>query len=351
MFSWAGARIDTVLNTYLAGVLGTVLGWASAIAAVALSLYVLIYGLAVVRGEVGEPVKEFAWKMVKLGLIVSIASGAVAYQEYVREVIDGLTVSMASAFLPATPGSPTAATIWAVLDDFNARSSELVLRAIEKDTGTVFPDLMPYFAAALFSLGNCALLIAAFLVTIFTRAMQVFVLAIGPLFILTLMWRATARFFDAWLGMLLSTAVLAWIAFFVLGFSVGVGLDLVDRLNTQFDTLNLMAEAIAYAILMVAFAFILYQAPSIAASLTGGGPSQYGAGLIQQAAITYRMFKPGGLGSGHPPAHGGGAVTRATGLPYRGGSIVSASVRNAAGAVRTGVRRAYQLAAQRGRRS
>jgi type IV secretion system protein VirB6 len=349
MFTWAGSQIDGVLATYLTGVLGTVLGWASAIAAVALTLYILVYGLAVVRGETNEPVKEFTWNMVKLGLIISIAATAGAYQTYVRDVADGLTVGMATAFLPAAPGAPTPTTIWDVLDTFNRESSDLVLKAVAKDEGTVFPDLMPYLAAVLFSIGNCALLIIAFLVTIFARVTQVFVLAIGPLFILCLMWRATARFFDAWLGMLLSTVVLVWIAYFVLGFSVGIGLDFIRRIGAGFDTLNLLAEALAYCVLMVAFAFMLYQAPSIAASLSGGGPGQYGAGIIQQAAITYRLFNPSsivGTVRAAPPATGG-TVTRGVGAPYTTGS----AVRSAATGLGALARRAYQRAALRGRRS
>jgi type IV secretion system protein VirB6 len=349
MFTWAGAQIDGVLATYLTGVLGTVMGWAAAIAGVALTLYILIYGLAVVRGETNEPVKEFTWKMVKLGLIISIATGAGAYQSYVQDIADGLTIGMASAFLPAGPGAPTPATIWDVLDIFNRESSDLVLKAVAKDEGTVFPDLMPYFAAALFSIGNCALLIVAFLVTIFARATQVFVLAIGPLFILCLMWRATARFFDAWLGMLLSTVVLVWVAYFVLGFSVGIGLNFVTRLATSFDTLNLLAEALAYCVLLVSFAFMLYQAPSIAASLSGGGPGQYGAGIIQQAAITYRVLNPGsmtGARNGPPSTAGGGAVTRGTGPAYGVGTAARVGFTNV-GAL---ARRAYQRAAMRGRR-
>ena len=66
------------------------------------------------------------------------------------------------------------------------------------------------------------LCIALFVVTL-AKLFLTFVIAVGPLFILCLAWRPTARFFDSWLSMVLNAVVLTWFAFFALGLSAYMG--------------------------------------------------------------------------------------------------------------------------------
>jgi type IV secretion system protein VirB6 len=355
MFITVGTALDAVLNAYLVGVLRAVMGWVLLLATLCLTLYILLYGYAVARGEVAEPVKDFVWKAIKIGLIIAIATGLDAYTTYVMAAVQDATVSMATTFLP--PEGPTSSprppltNIWNLLQFFDVEANRLVLRSSERAPGEWIPNMSRVAAAVLFAIANEILLIVAFLVTLWAKVFQLFVLAVGPLFILSLMWRPTAKFFDAWLGMLLSTVVLTWLSFFVLGFSIGTGLDAVERLNRNFAALNLLGEALRYAVVMVVFAAMLYQAPSLAASLTGGGPSQYGAGIVQHSLQTYRLMR--GYGGGPSPGGGGGGgvVARGAGLPYHAGRAAGSGFRAAGGAVRSVATRAYQRAAQIGRRT
>ena len=344
MFTYVGTLIDTMLATYLTSTLMAVMGVLVPIVVAGQTLWMLLYGYDVLRGQVQEPVMTFTWKVIKVIFICAVALTASVYQFYVQDTTTGLTTGMVATFIP--PGSTVNTTnIWTILDSFNAAASDLVLKAIDADEGVAFPDLMPYFAAALFSIGNCVLLIVAFCVTLWVRVIQTFVFAVGPIFILALAFRPTARFFDGWVAMLFSTVVLTWLVFFVLGFSIGTGQTFIEKITLNFETINLLAEALSYVVIMVVFAFLLYQSPSVASSLTGGGPSQYGAGLIQQAAITYRMVRGiGGPKGGNPsggPDHGG-SVQRGVGALYGAGSAAGRAVRGAA-------HRAYQSGARRGR--
>jgi hypothetical protein len=156
---------------------------------------------------------------------------------------------------------------------------------------------------------------------------------------------------------LLSTVVLVWLAYFVLGFSIGVSTAHVQRLMISFNVLNHAAESTAYLVLLLTFAFILYQAPSLAASLTGGGPSQYGAGLVReiQRAVT-SLMPPKSEDSGGSSASGGSA-RKGTGLPYAAGHAAGTGARHAAAGAKALARGAgaagkfaYQRAAAMGRR-
>ena len=48
---------------------------------VAVLLYVVLYGFAVMRGAIAEPIQEFAWRAMRLVLIVLLASNASSFQQ------------------------------------------------------------------------------------------------------------------------------------------------------------------------------------------------------------------------------------------------------------------------------
>ena len=77
------ARLETWFNTFFLGYAARVSGdLAIGLVPVALALvtiYIGVYGLAVMRGEASEPVGTFAWKMVKVGAILSFALPGLYY--------------------------------------------------------------------------------------------------------------------------------------------------------------------------------------------------------------------------------------------------------------------------------
>jgi hypothetical protein len=71
------ARLETWFNAFFLGYAARVSGDLAVglvpIALLLVTVYVAVYGLAVMRGEATEPVGTFAWKMVKVGAILSFA--------------------------------------------------------------------------------------------------------------------------------------------------------------------------------------------------------------------------------------------------------------------------------------
>ena len=90
MFTWVGSQFDVLLGTYVVGVVGTLM---SAIAPVALSLltlWVALYGWAVLRGEVAESVPTFVWKLFKIGLVFALALQSGAYIKHIADTANAL---------------------------------------------------------------------------------------------------------------------------------------------------------------------------------------------------------------------------------------------------------------------
>ncbi|MEO6743926.1 MAG: type IV secretion system protein [Caldimonas sp.] len=370
MFAWMGAKLTAVLNTYVLGVVTTLMASIGPVALASLTLWVLLYGWAVLRNEVPETVPTFLWKATKIGLVLAFALQSNFYISNVADTANSLATGVATTFLPSGAPTTTVTSPYKLLDDFNDSASTQVAD-IMKEAGITRLDLL--LAASVFSIGSVAFLCVAVFVVTLSTVFLTFVIGIGPLFILCLAWKPTQRFFDSWLSMLLNAVVLTWFAFFALGLSTYIGKEMFIGIQNAGGflgtTLNVLGEATRYCVLMLVMAIICFQAPSLASALTGGAAVQQGVQMIQNAMMVagLRAASSGRYGSATTAAGAatnGGVIRAGTGLSHAAGQAVgatglagarfastmatgaSAVVRQGYGYARTA---AYKLAALRGR--
>ena len=364
MFAWVGSKFDAILSTYVLGVVSALMTAIAPIALTAMTIWVALYGWAVLRNEVSETVPTFLWKVFKIGLVLAFALQSGFYITNVSDTANALAMGVASTFLPTGVDPATVATPYALLDKFNDDASAQVAD-IMKEASMFRLDLL--LAAATFSIGSVLFLCVGLFVVTLAKLFLTFVIAIGPLFILCLAWRPTARFFDSWLSMVLNSVVLTWFAFFALGLSTYMGAAMfkaiLDGGGFLGGTFNVLGEATRYCVLMILMAIICFQAPSLASALTGGAAIQQGIQMVQNAMMV------GGLRSasaarGAGSAAAGGVIRAGAGLPHAAGRATGAAavagarfagtMAAGAGAMARqgyGVARAaaYKLAALRGR--
>ena len=347
------AKLEAWFNSFFVGYAARVSAdLASGLVPVALALvtfYIAVYGLAVMRGEASEPVGTFAWKMVKVGAILSFALPGLHYTGDVMTWAAGLQDGLATLFV--APKSATVTTAFAALDLANAAANEQ-LALLWKDAGMFRLDLV--LASVLFSLGTTIFLVLGAFVGLLGKLILTFALAIGPLAILCLLFKSTARFFDSWLSFVLSAVVLSWFVFFALGISLYVSEKVVVAIadGSAFvaaapNSVGALEAAGTYLAVMCLLAIVLYQAPALASSLTGGASIQSGTQMITNSMVATRAMG-GGRSGGGGASSSGGSISRGGGSAYAVGRATGA-VGSAGVAVAGGARAAYQRIAQRGR--
>jgi len=311
MFAWVGSKIDALLNAYIVGVATSLMSAIAPIALTATTLWVALYGWAVLRHEVPETVPAFTWRVFKIGLVLTFALQSSFYIANVADTANALATGVATTFLPSAANPLTISSPYALLDEFNDRASQLVVDLM-KEAGITRLDLV--FAAVVTSFGNVLFLCLALFVVTLSKVFLTFAIAVGPLFILCLAWRPTARFFDSWLSMVLNAVVLTWFAFFALGLSAFMGDRLVSAIQDHGGfggpTFNVVAESLKYCIVMILMAIICFQAPGLASALTGGVAVQQGLQMIQNTLVATRHRSWGG-----PRAGGPGRAGAASGVP------------------------------------
>ena len=364
MFTWIGEKFGTILGSYVLGVVSSLMAAMAPVALTAMTLWVTLYGWAVLRNEVPETVPTFLWKVVKIGLVLVFALQSAFYISNVSDTANALATGVATTFLPAG-ADPTAVTSpYALLDAFNDKANQIVLDLM-KDAGITRLDLL--LAGVICAIGNVVFLCIALFVVTLSKVFLSFVIAVGPIFVLCLAWRPTARFFDSWLSMLLNAVVLTWFAFFALGLSVYMGQAMVqaaqDNGGLNGPNFNALGESLRYCVVMILMGIICFQAPSLASALTGGAALQQGVHMVQNTMMVAGIWSAtaarptaaaasgGVIRAGSGMAHAAG---RATGAAAVAGARFAGTMASGAGAIvrqgySAGRIAAYKLAALRGR--
>lgn len=354
MFTWVGSQFDVALTNYVLNVVSSLILGLAPVALSAVTLWIVFYGWALTRNEVSETVPTFVWKVFKIAAVLAIALQSSFYISTIADTANALATGVASTFLPSTAAANTVTTPYGILDAFNDKASQLVVDLM-KEASIWRPDIL--LAVIVTAFGNVVFLCITLYTVTLAKVFLTFVIAVGPLFVLCLAWRPTAKFFDSWMSMLLNAIVIAWFSFFALGLSAFLGDHLVDAIQGQGGfagpTFNAVSESLKYCIVMILMAIICFQAPSLASALTGGAAMQQGIQMIQNSLMVagLRSSSRGAARSGG--SVGGGTVRGGVGMPYAAGQAAGAATSAAARAARQGAgtvrTAAYKLAAMRSR--
>src|SRR6185437_2605376 len=300
-YTFVDGKLDAVLNADVSNVIAQVSGPMRA----ALMLYVLLYGFAILRGAISEPIIDFAVRSLKLAFIYMLAT-TVAYSSWVTTP---LFHTLPDALTQAISGS-AATDPGAAFDQFFARACYLG----EKITQTAsLVNFAPYLVAGgVYVIGALAAALG-FGVVIIAKVTLALLVALGPIFIACSLFDASRRYFFGWLGQAVNYIVL--MALIITVFQMI--LSLVGDQWGQIDGQDPMAGGLIFIALCLLGAIFFLQTPAIAAGIAGGAS----AGLADFGNAVGLAFRGG------PRVSGGGARSSATPAARSGGSIRPASSR------------------------
>ncbi len=289
--------IDERLNAFLGDRLSSVIAVVEGPLRVALVLYVLLYGYAILRGAISEPVMNFAIRSIKLALLYALATTA-AYSGFVTQP---LFTDMPNALTQAISGS-AAPNVGAAFDQFLAYAgylSETIARE-----GSAF-DPAPYIvAAAVLVIGALACALGFGVVMVAKLALALLV-ALGPIFIAAALFDATRRYFFGWLSQAVNYLVL-----FALMITIfQLVLALVRDQWSAIEGHDPMVGGLIFIALCLLGAIFFLQTPAIAAGVAGGASAGL-ADFANAAALgSGRSGRASGpVEAGRAPPPGGGSI-------------------------------------------
>lgn len=260
-YIYVDQQLTSVLNDGLSNVISAVDGPLR----LTLALYVVLYGWAILRGSISEPVLDGVVRLVKLCFIYVVAT-TVAYNSYVTDpLFNDLPDWLAQAISGQNAGG-----VGGAFDEFVNRGGYLADKIFARAS----------VAAPLgWIIGTCVWLITAistglgFGIVMLAKCALALLVALGPIFIACVVFEATRGFFFGWLrqgvNYLLLFALIITVFYIILGIVEAQWSNIEGQANPNTSGLIFIAVCIFGGIFFL-------QTPNIAAGIAGGAAAGLG---------------------------------------------------------------------------
>lgn len=291
--------IDKATETFVHDIATRCVAEITPVVTVALILSFIAYGLLIMRGAVGMPVSEFLWKAFRIAIIVNIALAGGLYQSNIAGLIRTLPDDLAIALIINPSQGATAASLideaaGVGFDCAGIAFNKAGIFSFEGLTYCVIGVLVSLMTAILVAVGGAFLLMAKIALSILA--------GLGPLFIVALVFPATERFFNLWLGQVINYVLLVVLYAAVFGLMMEIYKTYMT--GFAFDgAVNISHALGGVCILSFSMLVILRQLPSIAASLAGGAALSFergrrldnamerGGNILSRAGAAFMPFR------------------------------------------------------------
>lgn len=228
-------KLDVITQSFFDETLSNVINAFKPTMTILLLIYIGIMGYRAFFGLSQEPIKEVFVRLIRICIIYAIATNQALYSQFVSSWLWQLPDALASVIVGgqnADNGN--------FLDEFLSQFYEtyqLFVDASDKDSNAIgIPNLE-------FLLGGWLVLGAGIVLTLYAAVFVVtakialaILLPVGSIFIFSISFDSTRKFFDAWIGQILSFAFKIMLLAAILKLSLSTLQDYIT------DALQLMAQ-------------------------------------------------------------------------------------------------------------
>lgn len=239
LFGDVDSKIATVTSHAAAGMSSYVLpiGWAM------LGVSLLVYSVLILEGKVNNPMLD--WISKGIGMMLILMACGSYYAPWISTAIAALPNALSSAI--GSSGSPTL-----VLDTL-AGSLEDLVKGIAAGVGDAFSGwnigggFLLFFAMIDVTVVGGILLVACAFNLMYARIGLSIVLAVGPFFVLCLLWPHFKNYFYSWLNTVLYFVFLAVISTMFVVFFIGIAQTFMNYIEGAIKGLTATGGTSSYA--------------------------------------------------------------------------------------------------------
>ncbi len=259
---------------------------------VAVMLYVVLYGFAVMRGAISEPIMEFAWRAMRIVVVVLLATNSRAFQQYVTGLFfDSLPKEIGNALA----GSGLNTSSGAPFDQLLSKGIDVANKIYEQAGLTnIAPALIAAILLVFVAVGS----FLQFAILLYAKVGLGVVIALGPIFIALGLFEATRPFTEAWLRQVANFVILLVLVVALVGLMLTTVSGFIDRFAANAGTAGeMVVAAVAISAVLGLSGYISLQLPIIAGGLAGGGAS-LASRLVTSPLIANATAAAGGAYAG-----------------------------------------------------
>lgn len=289
MVQWLFAELNGMLADSVAGTVASITATIMPFAVVGLTIHFLFYGVAIMHGKIEMPILDFLAQALKIALISAIAANAGLYQQEIA----GLLITLPDDLTAALFGGNNQISISQSMDKVMANAATTSSTISEGSSYWPSTESVKNFVVALFMFGVSIVFTGlSAIVLLVVKAAMAMLTAVGPFFIIALLFERTKGLFDRWLGLLLNYTLLMLLFTIIFNIVVEmvltVGSKTLDWVGGR--DVNLFTLLGGYTLFFFACGFVIWQLPSISTALSSGLGLQFGGpiGAIRNAISSIR---------------------------------------------------------------
>ncbi len=226
------------------------------------TVYVMVWGYLHLTGKIDEPLTTGLKRIAMLALVLGVGLRLWLYNTVIVDTFYTAPTQLAAAVVGSGDPIGTIDTIW-------ERGGSVAGNLWTKSGGGMFSGIgFSIAGAAVWCLVGLLCVYAMFLIALSSVALAV-LLALGPLFIASLLFDATKRFFSAWIAQLANYGLITILTVMV----AALLLQVVQSYATQTAARGsaiLTVDALNMMLIAVLVFLILRQVMPIASGLAGG---------------------------------------------------------------------------------
>ena len=273
--------VNNACMSYIGSNVAAVAGAIAPAAYSLLGLYVILWGLASMRGLIEEPIMEAAVRLMKIAFIFGIGIQLAQYNIYVTDTFFNSPEQLAASFTRATANSTAISSLDQILDQ-----GFKIGKTFWDKGGIIMGDFGMYMIALLVWMITVSVTAYACFLIVLAKIALSLIIGLGPLFIISLLFQPTANFFTSWIQqlsnyfLLIVLVIAANVFVMTLFMRAATGATSITS-TTQIDQL------FPFLITGIISLLVIAQLPQLAAGLAGGiSLSSYGVGRIGLAVLS-----------------------------------------------------------------
>jgi len=295
-WQWLADRLNDYVSAHVAATAQAIEPAAVTLAAI----YVMVWGFLHLKGSLQEPVLAGALRIVRLVVVFGVGLRLWEYNAVLVDSFLNAPVALAARLAGAADPVATIDTLW--------EQGGLVAATLWDKGGVFNGDVGYYLAAVIVYLLMGAVCVYTLFLMALARVALALLLAVGPVFIVLLLFETTQRFFEHWIAQLVNYALIGVLAVLTASLMLTV-VEAYAEQTAELGAAILTVDALDMLLVAGLVLLILRQVMPIAARLAGGVTlSSFGVGgvgkagsfaarsALDRAAIGYETLRNGGTG-------------------------------------------------------
>lgn len=273
-------KVDIVTGNYIVNTATDIIAFITPIFNNLLIIYFALWGIAHLRGTIQEPLKDGLGRILRITFIIALALNVGMYCGIIADFLVGFPDQITSVATGAAPAS-------ALLDDLVNKG--LSLGKTAWDHASIIDSPGMFFVSLIIWISTIIAVAYAGFLILFAKLAMVVLLALGPIFIILLLFQATQKFFEMWLAQIVNFGIIIILSISLIDlafFIYQAHLTAVFNSTVAAGTTIGIEDTVAITITAVISFLIMRQVPTIAMAL-GGGIALATQGAI--SALLHRM--------------------------------------------------------------